>query len=122
MNYLPPPISDAVNLEAYSHKLYTYASFLICYDANEITAFTAFYKNQEARQLYVSLICVEKSFQRIGLGKQMMDTLSNLKGEGFETIGLEVVKTNVPAYNFYKKYGFKELKDRGEKYLMIKYI
>lgn len=95
---------------------------MICYEAGEIKAFTAFYKNQEARQLYVSLICVKKSFQKIGLGKQMMDALCGLKGEGFGTIGLEVMKTNVPAYNFYKKYGFKEQKDRGEKYLMVKYI
>lgn len=82
----------------------------------------AFYKNQEAKQLYVSIICVEKSFQRMGLGKQMVESLCKLKAGGFDTIGLEVVKTNIPAYNFYKKYGFREQEDRGEKFLMIKYI
>ena len=117
-----PPISEATDLEVYSDKLYTRASFVICRNGNEITAFTAFYKNREAKQLYISLICVDKSFQRQGLGKQMLDMLSGLKAEGFESIGLEVVKTNISAYNFYKKYGFVEQEDRGLKFLMVKNI
>lgn len=109
-----------IDLEAYSHKLYTYASFVICVNKNEVIAFTAFYKNIEAKQLYVSLICVDKSFQQRGIGKAMFDILSTFRSKGFESIGLEVVKSNAPAYGFYKKYGFVEQEDRGEKLLMIK--
>lgn len=117
-----PPISEVVDIESYSHKLYTLASFVLCIEADEIKAFMAFYKNKKAGQLYVSLICVAADFQRQGLGRQMLDVLASLKSRSFSSIGLEVVKTNEKAYTFYKKYGFIEQEDRGEKRLMIKTI
>lgn len=52
----------------------------------------------------------------------MLAMLCNLSVEEFTSIGLEVVKANVGAYKFYKKQGFIEQEDRGEKFLMIKYI
>ena len=117
-----PPISDAVDLRVYSHKLYTHASFIICKESNNIIGFTAFYKNKEEKQLYVSLICVESSCQSLGVGGKMLAMLSSLKTEGFYSIGLEVVKTNKGAYNFYKKHGFIEHEDRGKKILMHKML
>ena len=50
----------------------------------------------------------------------MLEVLESLKCEGFETIALEVVKTNQTAYHFYKKQGFIEQEDRGKKFLMRK--
>ena len=117
-----PPISEVADLESYSHKLYTHASFVVCCAVDGVRAFTAFYKNMEAKQVYISLICVEKKLQSQGIGTEMLAMLSNLSVEGFTSIGLEVVKANVGAYQFYKKHGFKEQEDRGEKFLMIKYI
>lgn len=46
----------------------------------------------------------------------------SLKADGFETIGLEVLKDNISAYNFYKRNGFMEQEDRREKFLMVKNI
>lgn len=85
--------------------------------------FTAFYKNKELKQIYVTLICVDKRFQGQGIGGKMLMTLAtSFKSEGFNTIALEVVKANDAAYHFYKKYGFIELEDRGKKFLMLKNI
>lgn len=95
---------------------------MVCSCGNDIKGFTAFYKNVDAKQLYVTLICVNKQLQGQGLGSKMLEVLDLLKGEGFETIALEVVKTNKTAYQFYKKHGFIELEDRGEKFLMRKNI
>ena len=117
-----PPISLGAELQAYSRKLYGRAHFLACREGNKTIAFAAFYKNKTARQLYVSLICVDKKNQRQGLGRRMLEMLASLKSEGFASIGLEVVKTNTKAYIFYKKQGFKEQEDRGEKFLMVKAI
>lgn len=117
-----PPISEEVDLEVYSNKLYTHASFVVCSDVGKVRAFTAFYKNMEAKQLYISLICVDKGSQGQGIGSKMLTILSNLSVEGFSSIGLEVVKANVGAYHFYKKHGFKEQEDRGKKFLMTKCI
>lgn len=113
-----PPISEGIDLKAYSEKLYAYASFVVCRDGKDVKGFAAFYKNVGAKQLYVTLICVDKQFQGQGFGGKMLEILESLKDEGFEAIALEVVKTNQTAYQFYKKHGFIELEDRGEKFLM----
>lgn len=106
--------------KAYSEKLYAYASFVVCRDGKDVKGFAAFYKNVDANQLYVTLICVDKQFQGKGFGGKMLEVLESLKCEGFETIALEVVKTNQAAYHFYKKQGFIEQEDRGKKFLMRK--
>lgn len=114
------PISVRIDLKAYSEKLYAYASFVVCCEGKDVKGFTAYYKNVDAKQLYVTLICVDKQLQGQGLGSKMLEILESLKDEGFEAIALEVVKTNQTAYHFYKKHGFIELEDRGEKFLMRK--
>ena len=100
--------------------MYAHASFVVCSDEKDVKGFTAFYKNVEAKQLYVTLICVDKQLQGQGLGSKMLETLESLKSEGFEAVALEVLKTNQTAYHFYKKHGFIEQEDRGEKFLMRK--
>ena len=70
----------------------------------------------------MSLICVESSYQSLGVGGKMLAMLSSLKTVVFYSIGLEVVKTNKGAYNFYKKHGFIEHEDRGKKILMHKML
>lgn len=100
--------------------MYAYASFVVCRDGKDVKGFAAFYKNVDANQLYVTLICVDKQFQGKGFGGIMLEVLESLKCEGFETIALEVVKTNQTAYHFYKKQGFIEQEDRGKKFLMRK--
>lgn len=115
-----PPISEGIDLKAYSEKLYAYASFVVCRDGKDVKGFAAFYKNVDANQLYVTLICVDKQLHGQGIGSQMLETLESLKSEGFETVALEVLKTNQTAYHFYKKQGFIEQEDRGKKFLMRK--
>ena len=95
-------------------------TLVVCRDGKDVKGFTAYYKNVDAKQLYVTLICVDKQLQGQGLGSKMLEILESLKDEGFEAIALEVVKTNQTAYQFYKKHGFIELEDRGEKFLMRK--
>ena len=115
-----PPISEVIDLDAYNEKLYARANFVVCSEGKDVKGFTAFYKNVYAKQLYITLICVDKQLQGQGIGSQMLETLELLKSEGFETVALEVLKTNQTAYHFYKKYGFTEQEDRGEKFLMRK--
>lgn len=93
---------------------------MVCSDEKDVKGFTAFYKNVGAKQLYITLICVDKQLQGQGIGSQMLETLESLKSEGFETVALEVLRTNQTAYHFYKKHGFIEQEDRGEKFLMRK--
>ena len=117
-----PPLSDSVDLGAYSEKLYNHALFVAAEDNGEIIGLTAYYRNSEASQLYIPLICVDSSSRSRGVGSMMLSRLTELSAEGFCSIALEVKKTNIPAYQFYKKHGFIEKEDRGEKLLMEKTI
>lgn len=120
--WFSPSISECVDIQAYADKLYTYASFVAAEENDEVMGFTAFYKNREANQLYITLICVDKVCQGRGIGSKMLRCLTSLRGDGFQSIALEVTKSNEGAYRFYKKHGFKEQEDRGEKFLMYKTI
>lgn len=57
--------------------------------------------------------------QRKGIAKKMLNLLiSNLRSKGYESISLEVVKDNIPAYNLYCEFGFTKKEDRNTKLLM----
>lgn len=116
------PLSDSVDLGAYSEKLYNHALFVAAEDNGEIIGLTAYYRNSEANQLYIPLICVDSSSRSRGVGSMMLSRLTELSAEGFCSIALEVKKTNILAYQFYKKHGFIEKEDRGEKSLMVKTV
>lgn len=119
-SFFSPPISDSIDLKAYSEKLYIYAYFVIALKDDEVIGFTAFYKNNETKQLYIPIICVNPNFQSEGIGGRMLQTLEHMSSEGFNCIGLEVRKKNEKAYMFYKKHGFEEKEDRDLKYYMEK--
>lgn len=120
--YFTPPLTNSVDLGAYSEKLYNYASFVTAEENDEIIGLTAYYRNKEASQLYIPLICVYPSSQSRGIGGKMLKQLTELSVEGYHSIALEVRKTNISAYQFYKKHGFIEKEDRGEKFLMVRTI
>lgn len=117
-----PPICDVMNIEIYANKLAEHANFLICRDDIETVGFTAYYKNENVSQLYVTLVCVDETWQRSGLGTMMFSKLAGLSTDGWHSIGLEVNKHNIKGLNFYIKQGFLIEEDRDKKYLMKKKI
>lgn len=80
----------------------------------------AYYRNDEQQQLYVTNVCVDSAYQHKGIGSRLFESLESLSALGYTTIGLEVVKTNIKAYNFYRKHQFVVQEDRGTKLLMLK--
>lgn len=52
----------------------------------------------------------------------MLNKLEDTFKVDFNTLGLEVVKRNLKAYNFYIKYNFHTKEDRGKRYYMEKSI
>ena len=62
-------------------------------------------------EYYIDELCVRKSQQGIGLGTLFLRKIEQAIGEiGLSQIFLQTEKT-VPAYDFYRKNGFIELKD-----------
>lgn len=116
-----PPHSESVDLEQYSAKLSRYACLLtVEEDDGSVVGFMAYYRNDDLHQLYVTIVCVDNAYQHKGIGSRLFERLESLASPGYTTIGLEVVKTNTKAYNFYKKHHFIVQEDRGTKLLMLK--
>ncbi len=63
-------------------------------------------------------IAVRKTERRSGIGSALMsDFVDGMKGKGVSEISLEVRKSNDPAINLYKKYGFSVCGERKKYYL-----
>ena len=116
---ITPPLLTEVDLFSYSQKLADNASFVVHSVDNKIVAYLAYYKNDKINQLYIPLICVSIRMQHKGIGSLLLKTLVDSE-PSYGSIGLEVVKQNINAYNFYLREGFIIQEDRGMRYLMVK--
>ena len=59
----------------------------------------------------IDLLCVKKEYQGKGLGKALLNyCIENCMKLGLKLFELHVATTNIPAYNLYKKLGFKNIK------------
>lgn len=122
-NHFTPPLSELLDIQVFAHKLSNKAHFLLCRSEEEVVGFTAYYLNTAARQIYITLICVDATFQSQGIGGRMLDELSSLSADPnnhYDSIALEVNKANTKAHRFYIHHGFRAQEDRGEKILMVK--
>ena len=85
---------------------------MTCCEAEKMVGFIAYYLNEQVKEFYITLICVDSAYQTNGIGSQMLDKLIRIARQSrisCETIALEVNKQNCKAYSFYKKHGFVEL-------------
>ncbi|MBQ8049153.1 MAG: GNAT family N-acetyltransferase [Bacteroidales bacterium] len=115
-----PPFSQSIDLETYADKLSQHAYFIVAEAENNIVGLLAYYRNDFEKELYVPYLVVDNTFQGHSIGKLMLEKLNNIHESIYQTVVLEVVKTNFKALHFYKRNGFKEEVDRGNKFLMIK--
>lgn len=113
-----PKLSSEVDLEVFAKKLSRHANFLLCELGESICGYTAYYVNPNAKQIYITLICVDPAFQQRGLGRLMLKYLVDNYTNKALSIALEVVKYNNIALNFYKHEGFVIIEDRGNRFLM----
>jgi ribosomal protein S18 acetylase RimI-like enzyme len=68
-------------------------------------------------ELYLMRLFVDPEYQGHGVGSQLLKHLYPLAGD--KPITLSVLKPNLPALIFYKKHGFKEVRDAKHTYLGI---
>lgn len=79
----------------------------------------AFYKNNEAKQLYIPYLITRLEYQGQGVASAMIQYMVNKFRDEYASIALEVNKTNQPAIHLYSKMNFIINEDRGNKYLMV---
>ncbi|MDK9704696.1 MAG: GNAT family N-acetyltransferase [Sulfuritalea sp.] len=82
--------------------------------------FVFFYCNDAQNQSsYISLLLVSPEARKTGVGTALIRfVLALTQQRGFKVCRLEVRKDNTGAVNFYRSLGFRQIEDRGEKYLM----
>ncbi len=119
-DFFSPPIPESFDFLGYSNKLSKHAKFLAVRKDSKLLGFAAFYLNEVLHQIYISHLCVHPEGRHIGLGKRMIEWLSQTYSADFSSIGLEVDKVNFVGREFYKRLNF-TIKEEGEyKYLLEK--
>lgn len=119
-----PPLSQSIDIDKIAEKWSKYAKFLTLHNEdNERVALVVFYENKEERFLYIPHFVVRAPFRHKGVGHTCIKyLLEKTKSEGFETLRLEVLKTNANAIQFYHKEGFVLKEERENTYLLEKSI
>lgn len=104
-------------------KLSENAITLILKSGNEILGFLSAYMNDMQTNIaFLSLIAVDKSFRKIGLGELLLNAAEKeALTRNLKYFKIEVYEDNFPAIKFYKKYGF-EIVDKlnNNSFYMIK--
>ncbi len=118
-----PHLSSYVDIKEYAEKLSRYANFLIAEEHGRVIGHLAFYKNQNAMELYVTALCVLNAYRGKGVGKQLLNYLCNIGlSKGYTNISLEMRRDNKNTLGFYKKMQFEISQTRSETILMKKKI
>ena len=109
-------------LDEYVTKILLNATIISIVKNNKLQSFIAYYDNDEAKKnAYLSMIVTRRDARNLGLGKILINSmLDNLKGQKFESLGLEVLKTNDKALEIYIKYNFRIVDENDTHYKMIK--
>ncbi|WP_158000317.1 GNAT family N-acetyltransferase [Pseudomonas sp. PAMC 25886] len=97
-----------VSVEDYVQKTQKSAEFLIHYTADSCLGFVAFYCNDfESKRGYITMVLISEPGRGKGVAKQLViGVLNTMRSRGYQTCGLEVLRSNHSAYNLYVKCGF----------------
>ena len=117
-SFTPDELYGRVDIRQYADKLSEKAFFLLAEDNGEKQGFTAYYLNKDLAFIFITRIAVNEFYRHHGLGRKMIEALSNYYSNSFDAIELEVEKTNEVAKIFYRNIGFYIKEDRGTKLLM----
>ena len=91
--------------------------YVVTQDDKIISAFELFdnvsgsncfeWNDKNAKALYLGRFGVNPDYQKCGYGSKTINEAINItKNLGAKYLRLQVVDTNIPAINFYKKFGF----------------
>lgn len=99
---------DSVN--EYVEKICEKAN-IISYYEGDIVGFIAFYCDDSKKSTaFITMIIVEKNFQKVGVGKMLLDgAIQQLRQKKFESCQLKVLNYNQKAIDFYIRNGFKQI-------------
>lgn len=115
------PLHEGLDFISYSEKLSKYALFILILENDKMMAFLSYYLNDEGCFAYVPQVVVHREGRHKGLGHKMFVALEESLNSNYETIQLEVLKSNHNARKFYEREGFTYKEERNERILLVKH-
>ena len=95
------------NLGDYINKLYEKAQRHELWINGELVGLLSFYRNDSAKEIYVTSISVSEQFQGLGYGKNLFEKMLAESGrDQIDSIRLEVRGDNQKALDFYNSLNF----------------
>lgn len=108
------PLSQKVDVDEYTMKLYEYSDFYVCFDGVDIAGLICCYTNRPP-DAYISHVCVRREYQSRGIFKHMLGILKDYCMDNqINTISLEVAHKNLRARTVYERLGFVLESEREE--------
>ena len=113
--------STRPNFKKESKDHVEYANVIFAKEGEDDIGYIAFYANR--KKAFIPLIVVNKAYQKQGVATKLLDMCEAATSElGFDSIYLQVYKSNEVAVDIYIKRGYKLTEDKDEVYIMRKYI
>jgi ribosomal-protein-alanine N-acetyltransferase len=104
-----PPLSERVNLEEYSIKLYENSITFEAWNDNKLIGMVAAYFNNTKDSIgYITNVCIENRFKGNNIASNLMIKCINHAVENrFKSIVLNVNEKNKAAIRLYEKFNFR---------------
>lgn len=112
-----PKLSERLDIDAYAEKIVRNAVTFEAWQEDLLVGLVAAYINDPVRQTgYVTNVTVEPVLMGRHVAATLFEScLARARGDGFETIALEVGQENQRAIRFYEKFGFRILAKKATK-------
>ena len=83
-----------------------YKYFVLCYE-NEIAGYVEYKIFESTSTAFLNIIAVSNDYKQKGIGRKLFEYSRNFFSQrGFNSIQLDVYKTNTVAFNWYLSFGF----------------
>jgi ribosomal protein S18 acetylase RimI-like enzyme len=109
-----PPLSDRVDIVAYSEKLHANAERFEAWIDDRLVGMVAAYTNLQDRSGFITNVSVTADVRGKGIASSLVSQyLRYAQEQNLKSIALEVGKDNAAAIRLYEKLGFTMLSARG---------
>lgn len=114
-----PPLNTRINLTDYSKKIYDNAITFEAWNDQELIGLIASYFNKENDFGFITNVSIIKEHMGAGIASKLLKMcMAYAKNHHYKNIKLEVIKDNIPAINFYKKYNFTQIDTKTDSLIM----
>ena len=116
--YFIPKLSEKVNIEDYSLKIFNKAINIEAWESNDLVGLIAMYVSNE--KAFITNVSVKKEYAKRGIASNLLgNCIEYIKDKNIAEIELEVNAENKPALSLYTKFGFKVYEQKDASLFMI---